>query len=156
MSTKARLVTVGRVGKPHGLDGALSVHDAQHPLGKGTDMVIADRAWTLTRRTGTDARPLIHLAGVTSREAAAKLRGEVIFVSEDSWPLEDGEWLAEDLVGCRIEGLGEVKRVIGGPSCEVLETEDGTLVPLVRDAVASVDPAAGRIEVHRKFLGLEG
>jgi ribosomal 30S subunit maturation factor RimM len=45
--------------------------------------------------------------------------------------------------------------VVGGPSCEVLETEDGTLVPLVGDAIVSVDVGARRIEVDRAFLGLD-
>ena len=36
----------------------------------------------------------------------------------------------------------------------VLELEDGTLVPLVSDAVRSVDFAARRIEIDEDFLGL--
>ena len=49
--------------------------------------------------------------------------------------------------------MGTVAQVIDGPSCSVLELEDGTLIPLVSDAVRSVDLEAGEIEVDRDFLG---
>jgi 16S rRNA processing protein RimM len=50
-----------------------------------------------------------------------------------------------------------VRRLLALPSCEVLEVERGgapdLLVPLVRDAVRSVDVAARRIDVDSAFLG---
>ncbi len=105
-------------------------------------------------RAGSDARPLIRVEGVSTREAAAALGGGLVLVALSD-PLREDEWLAEDLVGCRVEGLGEVRRVVGGSSCDVLELEDGTLVPLVSDAVTAVDLRAGKIEVDRSFLGME-
>ena len=66
------------------------------------------------------------------------------------------EWLIAELVGCRIEGIGEVRRVLTLPSCDVLEVgEEGVLVPLISDAVLRVDVDARVIEVDRRFLGLE-
>jgi hypothetical protein len=35
----------------------------------------------------------------------------------------------------------------------MLELDDGVLVPLVSDAIVSIDPAARRIEVRLGFLG---
>ena len=53
--------------------------------------------------------------------------------------------------------VGTVRRLVPLPSCEALEVEraDGgeMLVPLVRDAVRSVDVAARRIDIDRAFLG---
>jgi 16S rRNA processing protein RimM len=49
-----------------------------------------------------------------------------------------------------------VVRLLGLPSCEVLEVERSggpLLVPLVSDAVRSVDVAARRIDVDLRFLG---
>ncbi len=57
-------------------------------------------------------------------------------------------------MGCEVPGRGRVGRVLDGPSCSLLELEDGTLVPLVSDAVRSVDFAARRIEIDEEFLGL--
>ena len=59
----------------------------------------------------------------------------------------------EDLVGCRIEGLGVVTGVLEGMSCDVLEVGDD-LVPLVTDAVTRVDVENKMIEIDREFLGL--
>jgi ribosomal 30S subunit maturation factor RimM len=67
--------------------------------------------------------------------------------------LAEGEWLASDLVGLAVPGMGRVERVIDGPSCSVLELDDGTLIPLVADAIERVDLDAGEIRVHREFLG---
>ena len=46
------------------------------------------------------------------------------------------------------------RRVMDGPSCSLLELEDGVLVPFVSDAVRLVDPDGRRIEVDDAFLGL--
>ena len=66
----------------------------------------------------------------------------------------DEHQLAEDLVGCRVEGLGAVVRVIDAPSCDLLELEGGELVPLISDAVHDVDLDARTIEIDRRFLRL--
>jgi len=52
-----------------------------------------------------------------------------------------------------VAGLGAVARVVDGPSCSVLELDDGTLVPFVSDAVERVDLDAGEIHVNEDFLG---
>ena len=140
-------MTAGRVGKPHGLDGSFWVERARHALPEGATLVVAGREHEVARRDGTDERPLIRLAGV---DDARPLRGETLLVDDE---LEEGEWLASDLAGCRVPGLGAVARVIDAPSCSVLELEDGTLVPLVSDAIERVDVEAREIRVRREFLG---
>jgi 16S rRNA processing protein RimM len=143
---------VGLVGRPHGRDGSFYVERADHALEVGTELTIGERGHRVERRAGTDERPLVRLSGVEGREGAAALRGEELLVRE---ALGEGEWLASDLMGCRVDGLGEVRRVVGGPSCDLLELGDGTLVPLVSDAIRRVDLDERRIEVDRGFLGLE-
>ena len=144
------LVTAGRVGKAHGRDGSFHVEDVDHPLAEGTTVWLASGTHTVERRAGGDDRPLIRLSAIGDRDALAPLRGELLLVEEE---LAEGEWLAGDLVGCEVPGLGRVSRVLGGPSCDVLELDDGTLVPIVSDAIVSIDPGAGRIEVRLEFLG---
>jgi 16S rRNA processing protein RimM len=141
------LVTAGRVGKPHGLDGSFYVEGPRHELPEGVALTVAGRTHRVARRAGTDDRPLIRLDDVDDPRA---LRGELLLVEDE---LGEGEWLASDLVGCRVPGLGTVARVIDGPSCSVLELEDGTLVPFVSDAIERVDVDAREIRVRRDFLG---
>ena len=77
--------------------------------------------------------------------------------------LEEDEWWADELEGCAVRDgeveVGTVTRMIALPSCEVLEVARASgeatplLVPLVSDAVRSVDVAAQRIDVDLRFLG---
>ena len=154
MAAEGRLRTAGRVGRPHGRDGSFHVRKAQLPLVVGIAVTVAGVERRIERRAGTDAVPIVRLAGVSDRQAAAALTGELVQVADDRAPLEEGEWLAADLVGCEVAGAGTVQRVIAGPSCDVLELDDGTLVPLVSDAIEAIDTASRRIEIDRHFLGL--
>ena len=146
------LVTAGRVGKPHGLDGSFYVDGAEHELPEGTSIVLRDRPFVVERRAGTDHRPLVRLSGVGD---PASVRGELMLVEAE---LSEGEWLAADLMRCTVPGHGRVVRVVDAPSCSVLELEDGKLVPFVSDAIRSirVEPAgagAGEIVVNDAYLG---
>jgi 16S rRNA processing protein RimM len=143
---------VGRVGRPHGRDGSFYVEGPSHPLAPGTRVSVAGRDAVVDRRAGTDERPLVRLRGIDAIQA---LRGEPLVVPLDQAPLGEGEWVVEDLVGCRVEGLGEVRRVLAGTSCDLLEVgEEEVLVPFVSDAIRRVDPERRVIEVDRSFLGL--
>jgi 16S rRNA processing protein RimM len=142
------LVTAGRVGKPHGLDGSFYVEGPRHALPEGSTVFVQSEARTVERRAGTDDRPLIRLTGVSDPRG---LGGELLLVEDE---LREGEWLAADLVGCRVPELGGVvARILDEPSCSVLELEDGTLIPLISDAVERVDLEAREIHVNRDFLG---
>lgn len=145
------------MGKPHGLDGSFYVDAASHPLPKGMTLTVNNELRRVARRGGTDDRPLVRLEGIEDRNAADAIRGEPLLASVEEAPLEEDEWLAEDLVGCDVPGLGEVTRVVGAPSCDLLEVgPDAVLVPLVSDAVKAVDLDARRIDVDLDFLALEG
>jgi 16S rRNA processing protein RimM len=151
-----RPLPAGRVGRPHGLDGSFYVEQAGHELAEGTEVLIGGRRSTVVRRAGSADRPLVRLEGVDDRNGAEGLRGQPLLVPGGREELGPEEWYDDDLVGCRIEGLGEVRAVLHGPSCDVLEVGDrAVLVPLVRDAVLSVDVAGRRIEVDHAFLDLD-
>jgi 16S rRNA processing protein RimM len=156
----------GVVGSPHGLDGSFHVVGANAPLlTLGATVMIAGRELLITRRAGTDARPILRLEGCEDREAAQRLRGEELMVAREQAPELDGdEWWAEDLEGCAVHDggrpVGTVRRLLALPSCEVLEVvreppRGDLLVPLVTDAVRSVDVERREIEIDLRFLGEE-
>ena len=131
-------------------------------LALGTAVRVGDGEAEIVRRAGTDERPILRLAGHDGRAAAEALRGMDLLVHRAAAPdLDEDEWYAEDLEGCRVvDGtveVGRVARLVALPSCEALEvTRDGAgdlLVPLVRDAVRAVDVAAGVVDVDLAFLG---
>lgn len=159
-----RLVEVGRVGRPHGLDGSFHVAAPEaEALTVGRTLTVDGRTVAVERRAGTDAKPIVRLEGCSSREAAEALRGARLGVPRSALPeLEPDEFWAQDLVGCVVRdgprAVGEVTRLLGLPSCEVLEVARGggaepLLVPLIGDAVRSVDVAARRVDVDLAFLG---
>jgi 16S rRNA processing protein RimM len=153
------VLVAGRVGRPHGLDGSFHVTQARPALLAVPSLTIQQRTLRLLRRAGTDERPILRLEGVADRAAAEALRGEELLVPRTEAPvLGEDEWYAEDLEGCVVvdgaRELGRVRRLVALPSCEALEVGDGLLVPLVADAVRSVDIERRRIEVDAAFLGL--
>jgi 16S rRNA processing protein RimM len=154
----------GFVGSPHGLDGSFHVAQPNAALlVLGSRVTIGERELTVTRRAGTDQRPIVRVEGFEDRSAAEELRGEAIMVPRADAPeLDADEWWAEDLEGCVVHDgaaeVGTVRRLLALPSCEVLEVERAggatdLLVPLIRDAVRAVDVERRAIDVDLEFLG---
>jgi 16S rRNA processing protein RimM len=158
------LLSAGRVGRAHGLDGSFYVTRPRPLLLEhGVTLAVGGRTATVVRRAGTDDHPILRLDIASDREAADALRGADLQVERSAAPeLGEGEWWAEDLEGCAVvdagRAVGTVLRLLELPSCEVLEVRcaggDGELlVPLVHDAIRSVDVAARVIDVDVAFLG---
>jgi 16S rRNA processing protein RimM len=145
------------VGRPHGLDGSFHVVLADPALLKGRESLVVDgRRRAIDRRAGTADRPILRLEGASSREDADALRGAALLVPVDEAPaLEESEFWAHDLVGCAVvdgaRSVGVVSRMVALPSCEALEVGD-VLIPLVRDAIRSVDLHARVIDVDMGFV----
>jgi 16S rRNA processing protein RimM len=158
-----RFIEAGRVGRPHGLDGSFHVKRADaRLLAAAEELWVNGRRARVERRAGTPERPILRLAGHSGREAAEALRGAALGIPADRAPaLEPGEYWAHQLAGCSVwdgdRRVGKVRRMVALPSCEALEVErpDGgeLLVPMVGDAVRSVDIAARRIDVDLAFVG---
>jgi 16S rRNA processing protein RimM len=163
MSEQRGWLRAGRIGSPHGLDGSFHVSEPlPRLLTLGTEVVVREALATITRRAGTDQRPIIRLDGYEDRDAAAALLGAELLVARSEAPeLEEDEWWAEELEGCEVRDrdvvVGTVRRMLVLPSCEVLEVAraDGAdlLVPLIADAVRAVDVERRQIEIDLEFLG---
>jgi len=161
MRSDMSLLNAGRVGRPHGLDGSFHVTRPRGVLLTLGGMVrIGDDVHEIVRRAGTEERPILRLLGIEDRAGAEALREADLPVERaDAPPLPAGEYWPEDLEGCAVvtpEGreLGVVAAMRALPSCEVLEVGD-LLVPMVGDAVVSIDVDARRIVVDPEFLGVE-
>jgi len=149
----------GRVGRPHGLDGSFHVTRPRADLlVLGRVIRVGDDVETeIVRRAGTDERPILRLALASDREAIDALRGAGLFGSKaDAPPLGADEYWAEQLEGCEVRDgeqvVGVVARLVALPSCEALEVGE-RLIPMVRDAIRSIDIEARVIDVDLGFLG---
>lgn len=149
------MVRVGRVGRPHGLDGAFVVEEASDDESRyavGATLHVAGEAATviLSRRVGGGRRAI--------RLDRAVERGQELTVPREALPppAED-EYYAFQLVGLAVEEeggarLGTVRDVLPGAANDNLELDDGTLVPMIEDAVARIDLAGGRILLNPGFI----
>ena len=172
-STRPAWLRAGTVGRAHGLDGSFHVgRVVEHvfaTLELGSEVRVGPELRRVTRLAGHPARPLMRLEGCERREDAEALTGTELMVARVAAPeLEDDEWWAEDLEGCTVRdgerAVGIVAALLALPSCEVLEVDRTTaggdeprplLVPLVRDAVRSVDIERREIDIDLRFLGEE-
>lgn len=150
-----RLVVIGRVGKPHGLDGSFLVdHPSDDPrrFAVGARLIVAGKPTevVLSRRVGR-GRVAVKVGESVSRGAEITVR------AEDLPPPDPDSWYAFQLVGLRVEEeggrvLGEVVDVYPGVANDNIELDDKTLVPLIDNAIVDVDLENGRIVVRSGFL----
>jgi 16S rRNA processing protein RimM len=149
------LVPIGRVGRPHGLDGAFVVERASQDEGRwrvGKTLLAGGEPATITlsRRVGGGRRAIKLDRGVP--------RGTELAVDAAELPPTDpGSFYVFQLVGLEAvdeDGapLGRVVEVHPGAANDNVELADGRLVPLIEDAIRDVDLDGGRLVVARGFL----
>ena len=151
----SELVPVGRVGRPHGLDGSFFVERASEREGTfaraATLYVGGEPAEIVASKRGAGGRPVIRLDRRVER-------GSMLAVPRETLPelAGDGEFYVFELVGLAVEDeagrlLGRVRDVLEYPANDVLELDSGASLPLVGACVRQVDLAAGRIVVAPGF-----
>jgi 16S rRNA processing protein RimM len=152
-------IAVGRVGRPHGLDGSvlLTGHGGAVALDAGTEVSVGGRPAVVVGRKGTAERPILRFDLAVTREAAEELRGLEVTVAAGELPATDeDEFFHVDLIGCAVRAgdreLGVVRDVHAYPANDALELDSGLLIPFVEDVVVAVDPPGRRIEVRGDFL----
>ena len=149
------LVSIGRVGRPHGVDGAFVVEAASQDPARfevGAELLV----------DGAPARVVLfrHVGG---RRIAVKLdravsRGAELAVPRDLLPeLPADSYYVVELVGLEVVDehgalVGSVRDVLPGPANDVLELDSGLLLPLVEACVREVDVTGGRILLNPGFI----
>jgi 16S rRNA processing protein RimM len=159
------IVTVGRVGRAHGIRGEVTV-DVRTDT---PDERFADGAMLMTDPeaagpltvTGTrwhSGRLLVRFAGVPDRTAAEALRGVVLNteIAADDHPDDPDEYFDHQLVGLEVvtrggEVVGSLTDVVHAPGQDLLvvgrSDRPELLVPFVAAIVPEVDVRAGRLVI---------
>lgn len=147
-------MTVGTVGRPHGLAGAFVVErpsEDETRFAKGAILhVNGEPARVTESKRGGGGRVVIRLDRRVERGTALQVPK-----ADLPEPGADGYYVFQ-LVGLEVveEGgrtLGRVTDVASYPANDVLELEDGRVLPMVADCVREVDLDGGRIVVARGF-----
>ena len=155
----SELVQVGRVGKPHGLDGGFFVDDAssrEEVFAEGATLYAGgEPATVVTSRRGSGGRPVVRLDRHVDRGAELTVARATLPQLED-----EDEFYVFQLVGLGVEEeggrqLGRVREILEYPGNDVLELDSGASLPLVEACVRKVDLAGGRIVVAAGFVDPE-
>jgi 16S rRNA processing protein RimM len=148
------VVRIGRVGRPHGTDGAFVVEDASEDPSRfevGAELLVDGEPArvTLSRQVG-GRRRAIKLDRPASRSAELAVRRDELL------PLPSDAYYVADLVGLTVLDergvrVGVVRDVLSGPANDALELDTGLLLPLVEDCVREVDLAGRRVHLNPGF-----
>ena len=144
---------MGRVGRPHGLDGSFVVEDASEDparFERGAKLLVAGVAAEVVERKRSGGRVVIRLDRPVERGAALEVR------RDDLPEPEPGTYYAFQLVGLDVEEeggrpLGKVTEVAAGVANDVLELDSGLSLPMVEACVREVDLDRRRIVVSPGF-----
>lgn len=160
-------LVVGRVGRPHGLRGEVSVEvrtddpDQRFSAGSALVTIPAERGpLTVAGTRWHSGTLLVRFAGCDDRTAAEELRDTMLAIdSGDLAPLEDSEeFYDHDLIGLQVttvagEPVGAVTDVLHHAQALLVIEGSGhrsgaeILVPFVAAIVPEVDVAGGRLVI---------
>jgi 16S rRNA processing protein RimM len=144
---------VGRVGRPHGLDGAFVVErasDDERRFSVGARLLVdGEPAEVALRRRVGGGRIAIKLDRPV-------VRGQMLTVARAELPPPEADsYYVFQLIGLEVEEdgrvVGRVRDVLPGAANDNLELDTGVLVPLVEVAIAKVDLDRGRILLNPGF-----
>lgn len=161
-------VVVGRLGKPHGIRGEVTVEvrtdEPELRFAPGSSLFVEDNRRKPLKVESSRWHSnvlLVSFVGFKDRNRAEELRGLVLEAEVDPAELPEGEdeYYDRQLVGLVVEleskpgeALGEIAEVLHLPSQDVFvivldEDDREVLLPFVSEFVADVDLAAGCIRV---------
>jgi 16S rRNA processing protein RimM len=152
------LITVGRVGKPHGLDGSFVVEDASEDPERfepGAKLLVEGEPVEVVERKRAGGRLVIRLDRRVDRGTPLQIR------RADLPEPEPDSYYVFQLVGLDVEeeggrALGTVTEVAPGVANDVLELDTGLALPLVEACVREVDLERRRILVAPGFVPDQG
>jgi 16S rRNA processing protein RimM len=152
--SNSELVPVGRVGRPHGVDGSFFVEgpsEVEGRFARGAKLwADGSEAEIVVSKRGSGGRPVLKL----DRPFA---RGTTLSIPRAQLPEPEADtFYVFQLVGLAVEeedgrSLGSVVEVHNGPANDSLELDSGLLLPLVAACVLDVDLEARRVLVARGF-----
>jgi 16S rRNA processing protein RimM len=144
---------VGRVGRPHGLDGSFVVEDASEDPQRfepGATLLAEGQPIEVVERKRAGGRLVVRLDRPIGR-------GTPLQIARADLPEpEPGSYYVFQLVGLDVEeeggrALGTVTEVVPGIANDVLELDTGLSLPLVEACVREVDLERRRILVAPGF-----
>ena len=153
---KQQYLQAGEIVSTHGVRGEIKVlpwADSPDFLTLFDHIRLDDQMYEVLGARVQKTCVLLRLAGVDSVEAAARLRGKIVWVDRDEVELEDGTHFIADLLGLPVfadgKQIGRIEDVLTMPAHDVYVVRGSHeyMIPAVPEFVRSVDLTDG-VEVR--------
>ena len=140
------LLEVGHIGRAHGVRGDVFLvlsTDRVERAQVGSRLWVRDRWMTVTASSSSNGKFRVHLDEVDDRNAAETYAGTKVFAEPFDDP--DALWV-HHLIGASVIEVNGIDRgrcvaVVANPAADLLELDDGALVPVT--FVTDVDVSGG-------------
>lgn len=154
-------IKIGKIVNVVGLKGEVKVYnysDSSQVYEETPEIYVGKNLTKIEKVRMQKNMVVLKLEGVNDRDAAEKLRGNELFITEDDLPeLPEGQFYVRDLIGMTVkeeEGsvLGKVTDVIQNTAQDIfeIERENGKtiLIPKVDQFVLNIDGDSREITVR--------
>ena len=159
------LITAGKIIKPHGIKGEVSVESYLDSPSLFCGEIYLQtrkeppRAYTTTFQRTHQNRVLLTFKEVDNRNLAEELRGAMVLIPKSRLvPADPGEVYLQDIIGLEVfeaanfEYIGIVSDVSANPDQEIwfIETPSGKeiLFPAVSEFIESIDLEKGQVTIR--------
>lgn len=156
-------VTIGRIGRPHGIHGEMTVEvrtdEPDELFAPGARIMVGNQFREITGFRWHQTRGLMTLDGISDRTAAETLRDSMIEIErpDDATPAEEDTYYDAALLECEVADssgnvIGVVTEVVHVPGQDLLVVTTPTgreiFIPFVASIVPSVDVSGRRIVIE--------
>ncbi|MBU3189234.1 ribosome maturation factor RimM [Clostridium bowmanii] len=143
-------MSVGQIGKTHGLKGEVKVFSLTDTLERFKELKSVYIDGEIRKVEGCKLqsdRAILKIEGIDTIEQAELYRNKYLMVSrEDAIKLPEGSYYVADLIDCSVfeeggEELGKVFDVLSTPGNDVywVKGKKEVLIPVLKDIVISID-----------------
>lgn len=159
------LLLVGKVMRPHGLEGVLRISsyaDSERSFLDSGSVFLRSVSGEIREYPVKAVRPhkknfLMQLEGLTSIDQAEEYRGAEILIRRDTLVREEDEYFWFELLGLKVyldtgEYLGTISQIIPTASNDIYVVKKGSreiLVPATYEIVHEIDPENGRMIISK-------
>jgi 16S rRNA processing protein RimM len=153
-------LAVGKLRRPHGIHGEILMDvltDFPERLEADKEVFIGEGyvPWRMTGLRRHDPALIVTLEGIEDRDAAGKMRNQMVFVRSGGLPpLPEGEYYHHQLLGLVVEDesgakLGVLEQILetGANDVYLVRSDEGAelLLPAIHDVILEIKPEEGKV-----------
>jgi 16S rRNA processing protein RimM len=161
--SSGKLLLLGKVVRPHGLEGLLRVRSyaqSEVSFSEAGEVLLKSGSGSIHTCRVLSAKPhknivLVKLEGVDSLEEAERLREAEILVKSDLIHRKEGEYFWHELIGLRVfldtgEHIGDITQIVPAGGNEIYVVSHGRkeiFIPAAYEVVKEIDLEKGTMTI---------